>query len=271
MKQYKELVEHVLKNGELRENRTGINTLSVFGHQSRYDLRDGFPLLTTKKVNFNSVLKELLWFLSGSTNIKDLGCGIWDEWADKNGEVGKIYGYQWRHWNKFILDGLVCQNVFMKINIDQMSNLIEGLKTNPNSRRHIVSAWNVSDLANMALPPCHILFQCYVSDSGFIDLQFYQRSADIALGVPFNIASYSLLLMMLAQECGYTPRFLIHSIGDAHIYVNHVDGLKEQITRDTLKLPTVEISEKPFFELRLDDFALVDYEHHQAIKFDVAV
>lgn len=257
MKQYIDLVKHVLDHGELRENRTGIKTLSIFGNHSRYDLRDGFPLVTTKEVNFDSVLKELLWFLSGSTNTNDLDCWIRDELADKNGDLGHIYCHQWRR---------------LRINgHENISQMIDGIKKNPNSDRHIVSVWSVADLDETVFPLCHLQFQVYVSDSGFIDLQFYRSYADIALCVPFNIASYGLLLMMIAQECGYVPRYVIQMIWDAHIYINHIDGLKMQIDRPTRSLPTVEISKKPFFDLKFEDFKLVDYIHGRPIKFDVAV
>ena len=214
MKEYLNLIEHVLENGEEKTDRTGTGTLSTFGTQSRYDLREGFPLVTTKKVYFDSLLKELLWFIRGATNINDnLNTKIWDAWANKDGELGPIYGYQWRYWEKFEPN---TEGNLEKSHIDQLTQLIDGLKNNPDSRRHIVTAWNVADIDRMALPPCHTFFQCYVCN-GHLDLQLYQRSADVAVGVPFNIASYALLCMMIAQECNLKPRYFIHSIGDAFI------------------------------------------------------
>ncbi len=267
MKEYLNLIEHVLNNGEEKTDRTGTGTISTFGTQSRYDLRDGFPLVTTKKVYFDSMLHELLWFIRGATNINDnLNTKIWNSWANENGDLGPIYGYQWRFWEKFETE----DGAIKKYHIDQLTNLINGLKQNPDSRRHIVSAWNVSDLDRMALPPCHTFFQCYVSN-GYLDLQLYQRSADVAVGVPFNIASYSLLCMMLAQECDLLPRFFIHTIGDAHLYMNHLDGVKKQLDRKPKIKPTVEIQKKPFFELSFSDFELHGYEHDPFIKFEVAV
>ena len=280
MKQYLDLVADVLDNGELRPNRTGIDTLSLFGVQTRYDLRYGFPLLTTKKVVFDSVVRELLWFLSGETNIHNglRPSRIWDEWADKDGEVGPIYSKQWRKWdcNPFwTRDSNGNSTIHMYI--DQIAQVIQQLKNSPNSRRIIVSAWNVADLEKMALPPCHLLFQFYVStlkDSHgkpYLDCHLYQRSADVALGVPFNIASYALLMHMLAQECNMAPRYLIHSFGDAHVYVNHIEGLRRQLTRPLLALPSIYINKKPFDEITFDDISLVNYNHHPFIKFDVAV
>ena len=268
MKEYLGLIEHILANGEEKSDRTGTGTLSTFGTQNRYDCREGFPLVTTKKVYFNSMLNELLWFIRGATNINDnLNTKIWDAWADEDGNLGPIYGYQWRFWNKFekATDGS-----FKKTHIDQLTQLIENLKSNPHSRRHIVTAWNVADIDEMALPPCHTFFQCYVSN-GYLDLQLYQRSADVAVGVPFNIASYSLLLMMLAKECDFTPRYFIHTIGDAHLYLNHIEGVKEQLKRTPKKRPHLEIADKSFFDLTADDFSLKNYEHDPFIKFKVAV
>ena len=267
MREYLNLIQHILDNGEEKSDRTGTGTLSTFGTQSRYDLRDGFPLVTTKKVYFDSMLKELLWFIRGATNINDnLNTKIWDAWADADGNLGPIYGYQWRFWEKYDDDN----GTIKKSHVDQISQLIEGLKQNPHSRRHIVTAWNVADIDRMALPPCHTFFQCYVS-SGHLDLQLYQRSADVAVGVPFNIASYSLLLMMLAKECGLTPRYFIHTIGDAHLYINHLDGVKEQLKRTPKARPQVEIANKGFFDLTFNDFKLTNYTHDEFIKFEVAV
>jgi len=262
MHQYLSLVREVLENGEKKEDRTGTGTLSIFGMQRKYDLREGFPLLTTKKVGFDAVLYELLWFLRGSTNINDdltQHTGIWNAWADENGELGPVYGKQWRDWEA--KDGR---------HIDQIQNVIDLIKKDPNSRRLIVNAWNVGEIDKMALPPCHMFFQFYVVN-GRLDCQLYQRSADIALGVPFNIASYALLMMMVAQECGLTPGIFTHTMGDAHIYSNHVEGMEEQLTRTPKKLPSVEIAKKPFWDLKFEDFKLVGYEHDPFIKFKVAV
>ncbi|PIQ79644.1 thymidylate synthase [Candidatus Peregrinibacteria bacterium CG11_big_fil_rev_8_21_14_0_20_41_10] len=259
MKQYLSLVEEVLANGTKKEDRTGTGTISIFGMQRKYDLRDGFPLLTTKKVLFTGILRELLWFLKGSTNINDdltQHTPIWDAWADENGELGPIYGYQWRNW-----DGK---------GIDQIQNAIDMIKTNPDSRRIIVNAWNVADVPRMALPPCHLLFQFYVVD-GRLDCQLYQRSADIALGVPFNIASYAALMHMVAQECNLQPGIFTHTLGDAHIYLNHVEGLQEQLTRTPKALPQLKLANKPFWDLAFEDFEITDYEHDPFIKFKVAV
>ncbi len=267
MREYLSLIQDILDHGEQKSDRTGTGTISIFGTQTRYDLRDGFPLVTTKKVYFSSMLRELLWFIKGSTNINDnLNTKIWDAWADSDGNLGPIYGYQWRFWEKHSEEN----GQYNKEHVDQLSDLIHSLKTNPNSRRHIVSAWNVADLDRMALPPCHTFFQCYVCNDQ-LDLQLYQRSADVAVGVPFNIASYSLLLMMLAQECGLTPRYFIHTIGDAHLYSNHLEGAKKQLLRLPKRRPTVSIAKKPFFELEYEDFELKDYAHDEFIKFEVAV
>lgn len=262
MHQYLSLVAEVLEKGEKKEDRTGTGTLSIFGMQRKYDLREGFPLLTTKKVKFDAVLYELLWFLRGSTNINDdltQHTPIWNAWADENGELGPVYGKQWRDWES--KDGR---------HIDQIQNVIDQIKTNPNSRRLIVNAWNVGEIDKMALPPCHMFFQFYVVN-GRLDCQLYQRSADIALGVPFNIASYAVLMMMIAQECNLEPGIFTHTMGDAHIYLNHVEGLKEQLTRTPKKLPTLRIAKKPFWDLKFEDFELVGYEHDPFIKFEVAV
>ena len=262
MHQYHSLVREVLENGEQKDDRTGTGTLSIFGVQRKYDLREGFPLLTTKKVLFKAVLYELLWFLKGSTNINDnltQHTPIWDAWADENGDLGPVYGKQWRRWES--KDGK---------EIDQIAKAIDMIKNNPNSRRIIVNAWNVGELEQMALPPCHMFFQFYVVN-GRLDCQLYQRSADIALGVPFNIASYAALMMMVAQECDLEPGIFTHTMGDAHIYLNHVEGLKKQLERTPKKLPTLKIAKKPFDELEFEDFELIDYEHDPFIKFKVAV
>ncbi len=271
MRQYLDLVSHILLNGEEKSDRTGTGTLSVFGYQMRYNLAEGFPLLTTKKVYFNSVVRELLWFIKGSTNINDdlaQHTGIWNPWADENGELGPIYGYQWRKWEAF--KQVPGTELFEKFHIDQLKDTIEGIKKNPHSRRHIVSGWNVADIDKMALPPCHTFFQFYVSN-GRLDCQLYQRSADVALGVPFNIASYALLLMMVAQECNLKPGVFVHTLGDAHIYLNHVDGLKEQLLRQPDGLPEVTIEKKPFFELTFEDIQLHNYHPQPFIKFPIAV
>ncbi|QQR89285.1 MAG: thymidylate synthase [Myxococcales bacterium] len=259
MKAYLELIEHVLEHGERREDRTGTGTLGIFGTQTRYDLREGFPLLTTKKVLFDAVVRELLWFLKGSTNIND-GLSeytpIWDAWADENGELGPIYGKQWRNWGGQ--------------GIDQIGRAIELIKNDPTSRRIIVSAWNVGDLDKMALPPCHAFFQFSVTGN-FLDCQLYQRSADLALGVPFNIAIYALLSTMIAQECKLEARYFIHTLGDAHIYLNHVEGLKKQLARKPYPLPTLRIAHKTFDDISFEDISLENYQHHPFIRFEVAV
>ena len=270
MKSYLDLVKLVLEEGDLKSDRTGTGTISHFGAQLRFDLRRGFPLLTTKKVLFDSLLRELLWFLKGETNInKGLSphTKIWDPWANEKGDLGPIYGYQWRHWETFLptKDGQ-----YEKSHIDQIQHLIDTIKTNPSSRRLIVSAWNVADIDKMALPPCHSLFQFNVCNT-FLDCQLYQRSADLALGVPFNIASYALLLQMVAKEVNLTPRYFIHTFGDVHIYTNHVDGLKEQLTRIPTELPSVTIADKPLFELEFEDFKLCNYSPQPFIKFPIAV
>src|SRR3989344_509856 len=237
MRQYLDMVRYILEHGEKKEDRTGTGTVSVFGYQTKYDLRDGFPILTTKKVLFEAVARELLWFLKGSTNINDglkEYTPIWNAWADAQGELGPVYGYQWRKWEKFVLDPRT--QTYRKESVDQIQNAIHLIKTNPSSRRIIVSAWNVADIQRMALPPCHAFFQFYVS-RGRLDCQLYQRSADVALGVPFNIASYALLLAMMARECNLVPGVFVHTLGDAHIYLNHVAGLKEQLKRTPKPLP----------------------------------
>lgn len=272
MKQYLELVQEVLDKGEQKGDRTGTGTISVFGIQKKYDLREGFPMVTTKKVLFPAIIRELLWFLKGSTNInEDLTqhTPIWDAWADENGDLGPIYGYQWTSWPKYTLKD-PSTNEYEVTHINQIQNAIDTIKNNPNSRRIIVSAWNVSDLDNMKLPPCHAFFQFYVVN-GRLDLQLYQRSADIALGVPFNIASYAALLMMVAQECDLEPGIFTHTLGDAHIYNNHIEGLEKQLKREPHKLPTLKIAKKPFWDLTFEDFELQDYTHDKFIKFKVAV
>lgn len=298
MKAYLDLVKFVMENGEKKEDRTGTGTLSVFGYQNRYDLREGLPLVTTKKVNFNLILHELLWFLTGNTNIKylvDHNVNIWNEWpyevykqsddyngeslkefvekikesndfATKWGELGPVYGKQWIRWPGY--DGQP---------INQIKNVLKSIKEKPYSRRHIVSGWNVADIQGLingkvsAPPLCHTMFQFYVTGDGFIDMQLYQRSADIALGVPFNIASYSTLLMMVAKECGLKARYFIHTFGDAHIYLNHIEGLTEQLKREPKKRPELKIADKGFWNLEFEDFELMDYEHDEVIRFPIAV
>jgi thymidylate synthase len=264
MKQYLDLCKHVLENGTIKEDRTGTGTISTFGHQMRFDLKEGFPLVTTKKLHLKSIIHELLWFLSGDTNVKylqDNGVRIWNEWADENGELGPVYGHQWRSWPT--PDGG---------SIDQISKLINQIKNNPNSRRLIVSAWNVADVDDMALPPCHCLFQFYVAN-GKLSCQLYQRSADVFLGIPFNIASYALLTMMIAQVCDLEPGEFIHTMGDTHIYTNHLEQVKLQLTRDPRPLPKMKINPevKDIFGFRFEDFTLEDYVPHPHIKGVVSV
>ncbi|MNK05377.1 Thymidylate synthase [compost metagenome] len=264
MKQYHDLLQHILDNGTLKGDRTGTGTLSTFGYQMRFNLEDGFPVLTTKKLHLRSIIHELLWFLQGDTNIKYLkenNVSIWDEWADENGNLGPVYGYQWRSWPT--PDGG---------SIDQISNLIEQIKKNPDSRRLIVNAWNVAYVDNMALPPCHTMFQFYVAE-GKLSCQLYQRSADTFLGVPFNIASYALLTMMVAQVCDLKPGEFIHTLGDAHLYSNHLDQAKLQLERDFRPLPTMKINPdvKDIFGFKYEDFELLNYDPHPHIKAVVAV
>lgn len=271
MKQYLDMVQYILDHGEKREDRTGTGTISVFGMQTKYDLRNGFPLLTTKKVLFSAVVRELLWFLNGSTNINDglkEYTPIWNAWADGNGELGPVYGYQWRKWERFIWDEDL--QAYRKEHIDQIQGAIDMIKNNPNSRRIIVSAWNVGDIDRMALPPCHAFFQFYVVN-GRLDCQLYQRSADVALGVPFNIASYSLLMAMVAQECGLTPGVFVHTLGDAHIYLNHIDGIKLQLQRTPQSLPQLKIRKNKVFDVTYEDIELINYKHDAFIKFPIAV
>jgi len=264
MKQYLELLEHILADGTVKHDRTGTGTKSVFGYQMRFNLQEGFPLLTTKKLHLKSIIHELLWFLKGDTNIRYLqenGVRIWNEWADENGDLGHVYGYQWRSWPDF--DGGA---------IDQIAQAQDMIRHNPDSRRIIVSAWNVADIPNMKLPPCHALFQFYVAD-GKLSLQLYQRSADCFLGVPFNIASYALLTMMMAQTCGLRPGDFIHTLGDAHLYLNHLDQARLQLTRDPRPLPRMVINPdvKDIFDFRYEDFSLEGYDPHPHIKAEVSV
>ncbi len=267
MRAYLDLLRHVLEHGEPRTDRTGTGTISLFGTQTRYDLREGFPLVTTKKVLFPAVVRELVWFLRGATNINDdlhEHTPIWDAWADPSGELGPIYGHQWRNWGgEGPVDG-------PGHGVDQIREAIDTIKRDPTSRRIIVSAWNVSDIPKMKLPPCHALFQFYVQGE-WLDCQLYQRSADLALGVPFNIASYALLTAMIAQECGLRPRHFVHTLGDAHIYANHIEGVKAQLAREPFPLPRLVMASKPTLELRFEDIALEGYQHHPFIKFPVAV
>ncbi len=271
MREYLKLVEFILKNGEKKEDRTGTGTISIFGWQSKYNLADGFPLVTTKKTHFNGIVRELLWFIAGKTNINDgllPYTKIWNDWADENGELGPIYGYQWRNWEKFTPNKK--SGNYDKSHIDQLTEVIKMIKSNPNSRRLIVNAWNVADLDRMALPPCHMFFQFYVVN-GRLDCQLYQRSADVALGVPFNIASYSLLLTMMAQECNLKPGYFIHTFGDAHIYLNHIEGLKLQLSKEPLPLAEIKVAKKPFFDIKFEDIELINYQSHETIKFPIAV
>lgn len=264
MKQYHDLLRHILDNGTKKEDRTGTGTISCFGYQMRFDLAEGFPVLTTKKLHLKSIIHELLWFIQGDTNIKYLkenGVRIWDEWADEEGNLGPVYGYQWRSWPN--PDGS---------HTDQIVKLIDQLKNKPDSRRHIVSAWNPSFIDDMALPPCHCLFQFYVAD-GKLSCQLYQRSADTFLGVPFNIASYALLTMMLAQVCGYEAGEFVHTFGDVHLYNNHIEQTELQLTRDFRALPTMAINPdvKDLFDFKFEDFELQNYDPHPHIKAAVSV
>ncbi|MFW5762064.1 MAG: thymidylate synthase [Cyclobacteriaceae bacterium] len=264
MKQYHDLMQHILDNGARKEDRTGTGTLSVFGYQMRFNLQDGFPCVTTKKLHLRSIIHELLWFLKGESNIRYLHenkVTIWDEWADENGELGPVYGVQWRSWPDYNGGS-----------IDQISNLISQIKQNPDSRRLMVSAWNVALVDKMALPPCHTFFQFYVSD-GKLSCQLYQRSADVFLGVPFNIASYALLTMMVAQVCNLQPHEFIHTFGDAHLYLNHLDQARLQLSRDFRPLPTMKINPevKDIFRFKFEDFRLENYDPHPHIKAAVAV
>lgn len=264
MQQYHDLLKHILENGVKKDDRTGTGTISVFGYQIRFNLNDGFPVVTTKKLHLRSIIHELLWFLQGDTNIKYLkenGVRIWDEWADENGDLGPVYGHQWRSWP-----------TPSGKKIDQISKVINSLKNNPDSRRHIVSAWNVSEVDNMALPPCHTFFQFYVAE-GKLSCQLYQRSADTFLGVPFNIASYALLTMMVAQVCNLELGDFVHTFGDAHLYLNHLEQAELQLSRAPRQLPTMEINPevKDIFGFKYEDFKLVGYDPHPHIKAAVAV
>ena len=264
MRQYLDLLQHVMDNGYERQDRTGTGTLSVFGYQMRFNLEEGFPALTTKKLHLKSIIHELLWFLKGETNVRYLqenGVKIWNEWAGENGELGPVYGYQWRSWNTD--NGQT---------IDQIANVIHSIRNNPDSRRHIVSAWNVGDLNKMALPPCHILFQFYVAGNK-LSCQLYQRSADIFLGVPFNIASYSLLLMMVARVTGLEPYEFVHTLGDAHIYLNHISQVQLQLTREPRHLPVMNINPevKDIFDFKYEDFTLENYNPHPHIQGAISV
>jgi len=264
MRQYLDLLNHVITNGTKKSDRTGTGTISVFGYQSRYDLSEGFPVLTTKKLHLKSIIHELLWFLTGDTNIKYLqekGVKIWNEWADENGDLGPVYGYQWRSWPT--PDGR---------HIDQITQVVNSLKNNPDSRRHLVSAWNVGQIDQMKLPPCHLLIQFYVAD-GKLSCQLYQRSADIFLGVPFNIASYALLTLMMAQVCGLQPGEFVHTLGDAHIYLNHMEQVNLQLTREPYALPQMKINPDvdDIFEFKFEDFELTGYQSHPHIAGKVAV
>ena len=264
MRQYLDLLQNILDHGVQKSDRTGTGTLSIFGYQMRFDLNAGFPLMTTKKLHLKSILYELLWFLQGDTNIQylqDHGVRIWNEWADENGNLGPIYGSQWRSWKA--ADGK---------SIDQISQVIQSIRENPNSRRHVVSAWNVGEIDHMALPPCHLLFQFYVAD-GKLSCQLYQRSADVFLGVPFNIASYALLTMMVAQVCDLKPGEFVHTLGDAHLYFNHLDQARLQITREPLPLPRLKINPevKEILEFQYQDFELIGYQAHPHIKAEISV
>lgn len=264
MKQYLELLDRILKEGTVKTDRTGTGTKSIFGHQMSFDLSEGFPLLTTKKLHLKSIIYELLWFLQGDTNVKylqDNGVRIWNEWADENGDLGHIYGYQWRSWP--CADGS---------HLDQISQVIKQIKETPDSRRMIVSAWNAGEIDKMALPPCHAMFQFYVAD-GKLSCQLYQRSADTFLGVPFNIASYALLTMMIAQVCGLQPGTFVHTLGDTHIYLNHLEQVELQLTREPRKLPKMKINPdvKDIFSFKYEDFELTDYDPHPHIKGAISV
>ena len=261
MQAYLDLLRHVLDSGEVHPDRTGTGTLSVFGYQMRFDLAAGFPLVTTKHCHLRSIIHELIWFLKGDTNVKylqDHGVSIWDEWADEQGDLGPVYGYQWRHWNGAV---------------DQITALIEGIHNDPHSRRHIVNAWNASDIHRMALPPCHTMFQFHVHTDGRLSCQLYQRSADIFLGVPFNIASYALLTMMVAHVTGHTPGEFVHTFGDAHLYLNHRDQARQQLARAPRPLPRMKLNHevKSIFDFTFEDFELEGYAPHPAIKAPIAV
>ena len=264
MRQYLDLMQKILDQGNEKGDRTGTGTFSLFGHQMRFNLQDGFPMVTTKKLHLRSIIHELIWFLKGDSNIsylKENGVSIWDEWADEKGNLGPVYGYQWRSWPT--ADGK---------HIDQITQVIKQIKTNPNSRRHIVSAWNVGDIENMALPPCHLLFQFYVAD-GKLSCQLYQRSCDFFLGVPFNIASYALLTHMVAEQCNLEVGEFVWVGGDVHLYMNHLEQAKEQLSRSVFKLPTLQFKRKPdsIFDYQFEDFDILEYESHPHIKAPIAV
>ena len=264
MKQYQNLLKKLLNSGSKKNDRTGTGTLSYFGHQMRFNLADGFPLVTTKKIHFPSVVHELLWFLKGDSNIKylnDNGVSIWDEWADQNGDLGRVYGVQWRSWMSSNGES-----------IDQISNLMDSIKNNPDSRRHIVSAWNVGDLNKMKLPPCHALFQFYVVDNK-LSCQLYQRSADVFLGVPFNIASYAILTHMIAQICGLEAGTFVHTLGDAHLYTNHLEQARLQVSREPMPLPTLKLNPdiENIDDFKFEDFEVIDYQHHPHISAPIAI
>ncbi|MDR1226191.1 MAG: thymidylate synthase [Prevotellaceae bacterium] len=264
MKQYLNLLQHILDTGVEKSDRTGTGTISVFGRQMRFDLQQGFPLLTTKKLHLKSIIYELLWFLNGDTNVKylnDHGVTIWDEWADANGDLGHVYGYQWRSWP-----------TSNGGHVDQIAHVVKSIKENPDSRRHIVSAWNVAEVDHMALPPCHTMFQFYVAN-GKLSCQLYQRSADTFLGVPFNIASYALLTMMMAQVCGLKPSEFVHTLGDTHLYINHLQQAKAQLQREPRTLPTMKINPevKSIFDFKYEDFVLKNYDPYPGIKAPIAV
>ncbi len=270
MKQYHQLLTDLLEQGEKRPDRTGTGTLSLFGYQMRFDLAQGFPLVTTKKLHLRSIIHELLWFLKGDTNIKylhDNKVTIWDEWADENGNLGPVYGYQWRSWGKD------WRNPQSQGGIDQITALIESIKNNPASRRHIVSAWNVADVNSMALPPCHVMFQFYVHEDKRLSCQLYQRSADSFLGIPFNIASYALLVHMVAHVCGLKVGHFVHTLGDAHLYLNHIEQAKLQLSRTHYDLPQLIIKRdvKSIFDFQYEDFEIVGYNAHPSIKADIAI
>lgn len=263
---YLDLLRNVLTHGETRGDRTGTGTVSLFGPQMRFDLRDGFPLLTTKKVMFSSVVRELVWFLRGSTNVNDdltQHTSIWDAWADERGELGPVYGYQWRSWG--------AGQPGCGAGVDQVSEVIDQIKNNPTSRRLVVSAWNVTDVPKMRLPPCHLMFQFYCSVDGHLDLQLYQRSADLMLGVPFNVSSYALLLSMVAKECGLVPRHFVHTFGDVHVYLNHVEGARLQLCRSPRPLPRLVLADKRVLDQRFEDVRLEGYDPHPFIKLQVSV
>ena len=278
MKQYLEMLQHILESGDERADRTGVGTIGVFGYQARYNLQEGFPLLTTKKLHLKSIIHELLWFLQGDTNIKylkDNGVKIWDEWADANGDLGPVYGHQWRAFGERTEEVMINYKdiPFTFDGVDQITELVEGLKKNPNGRRHIVSAWNPVDIGKMKLPPCHCLFQFNVRKNKYLDCQLYQRSTDVGLGYGFNVASYALLTMMVAQVVGLEPGEFIHASGDTHIYKNHIEGLKEQLTRTPRSLPKMILNPlvKDIFSFKYEDFTLEGYDPHPHIKLEVAV